>query len=411
MTLVFRYTDATNVNSISGTGPFGAGTPFQTGTARTRPTTRQGIFDELALALVAAGWTEVAHVASTRHVYKSNGEDTTENINIELNLLAGRYLHFNIGTKVDVSDELEARIGNNLSTGGGSDANGRWDLGTVDVTTDFFILVTKDHLFAFFQEDGAPTATALWVSIGIGKRTNVLNPNKYAIVNSPVAGDNVLLDVTPSNPLADGYRPGGIIDIVEVAPVQTAKARRLLLTEVTTTGFRVAHLPLNFAATALVGAQPSPLFRGVSNNELPDDPTVWSSPLDARRPYAGSQPPSFLPLASQGEILATANLLPNGLVLSEIYFASNPGFASSGEYGAGGTPNQRTQRFTCRNIALASPSMEIALVHPVLLAFPATVGLYPHDWFNADRFTPNQYYVGFKPTSSTTERWGVGPTS
>jgi hypothetical protein len=387
------------------------GTPFDTGTAIPRPTTRVGIRTAINDALVAAGWTR-HNKSADRDVYESDGEDTTENICIEMNHLgSGQYLHFNIGPKLSAANEIEARIGNNVSTGGGSDTNGRWDLTAFDFTADGFILVTKDHLFAAFQNVNH-SSQVQWVSIGLGKRTNILNPNKYTVVNNPVAGDQVVLDVTGSgNPLADGYRPGGVIGIVETAKIEAVQARRLMISEVTPTSFTVLHLPVDFHAGALVGAQPSPLFRGVSNNEVPDDATVWSSPLWPITVYAGARPASAQPLADQGEMLATVLSVPNGAVLNEVHFSSNAGFSSSGEYGSGGTPNQRTQRFTCRNFSLAFNDVEIHSVHPNLVAFPGTVGLYPHDWFLADRLTPNRYYVGFRPTSSTSERWGVGPTS
>lgn len=409
MAKVFRFTDAVAADSVSGTGPFPTGTPFDTGASRPRPTTRQGIFDEIALALVAAGWTEVQHTAGSRHVYRSDGEDTTESVNIELNHLAtDRYLHFNIGTKVDALDELEARIGNNVSSGAGADTNGRWDLGTSEFTSDFFILCDKDHLFAAFQNINH-TSSVFWVSIGLGKRTNILNPNKYALVNNPIAGDYVSLDVTGSgNPVADGYRPGDTIDLVEIAVAEAPAARRLLVTAATPTSFEVLKLPIDFHAGALLGAQPSPLFRGIASDEVPDDTSVWSSPLQGVLEYAGSNPESAISI--DGELLATALGNANGVSLSEVHFSANPGYSSSGEYGSGGTPNQRTQRFTCRNISLAQNNVEVALVHPTLLAFPASVGIYPHDWLKADRLTPPQYYVGFRPTSSTGERWGVGPT-
>jgi hypothetical protein len=358
--------------------------------------------------LVAAGWTEVQKTAGQRHIYKSNGEDTTENVNIELNFLgSNQYLHFNLGTKVDASDELEGKVGNNVSTSTGVDTNGRWNLTGSDFTSDFFILCTKDHLFAFFQPAGNETGSAFWVSIGLGKRSNLFNPAKYALANNPVAGDNVFLDVSPGNPLAEGYRPGDIIDIVETAPAEAFAARRLLVTDVSATGFTVFRLPVDFHVGALVGQQPSPLIRGVANNEVPLDTTLWASPYWPV-PYAGFD--DNRGLADDGNLdQAIQQTYPNGFPLDRNELSDGLAYATSGEYGTGGTPNKRTQRFTCRNLALGG-SGELQAVHPFLIAFPATVGLYPHDWFKADRLNPVQYYVGFKPTSGTAERWGVGPT-
>lgn len=401
MAKVFRFTDGSTADSVSGTGPFPANTPFNTGTARTRTATRQAIFDELDAALVAAGWTQYSKTAQ-RAVYESAGEVGNENIGLELNLLSGRYLHFNLAPKLDSSNELDGGIGNNVSSGGGADTAGRWDLTSSDFTADFFILVDRDHLVAAFQNSNH-TDPVHWVSIGRLKRSNIIQQGVHTLAANASAGAYVTLDVTGSgDPIASGYRPGDTIDIVETAKVEAPAARRLYVVDVTTTSLTVLHLPVDFHAGALIGGQASPLIRAVSNDVLPDDTNLWSSPfVDADFADGG---------ATAGELLASALSLPNGETASRVYFSANPGYASSGEYGSGANPNNRTQRFTCRNLSIGLAGTSLLGVHPHLIAFPGNAAQYPHDWYLANRINPDQYFVSFRPTSATAQRWGVGPT-
>ena len=396
MTIHFRYTDGSTGTSISGAGPFPGGSPFATGTSITRPTTRQGIFDEINTALTTAGWTSYVKTASQDIVYESDGESTDENIGIQMEFqTTNRYLVFYIAPKLDSSDDLEARIGD----GAVSDANNRWDLGAADFTSDMFVLASKDSLFAMVQNINH-TSSVFWVHIGVGARTGVMNPNVMALNAGATTGTYVNLDVTPASPAGLGYRVGESVTIVETAKASSAKAHKVLITGIGANSIEVRNLPATYAAGALVGANASPLFRAVAANELPTDTTAWRSPF-----YLSDQDPDG------ADVLAVNRSAANGQALV-IEFTAFNAYATNGEFGAGNTKNARTNRFTCRTITLKSSTLESLLCKvPSLIAFPGNVTLYPHDVMLADRVTPNKHFVGFRPTSSTAERWMVGPTS
>ncbi len=397
MASIFRFTDGVTADSISGPGPHPPGSPFDTGTPIPRPTTRQEIFDALDSAMVATGMIQHVKTASTDIVYESNGENGNENFGLQMELqTATRYLYWYIAPKLSISNDLEARVGN----GATNDFHGRWDLGSVDFTADMFILASKDHLFAFVEEVPHGSGAVLnWVSIGLGKRTNRANPNVYALNSAATAGEYATLDVAPNNPLADGYRPGEYIEIIETDKSQTVKAHRLYILGATTSTFEVRNLPESYAIGARVGANASPLIRGAAINEVPDDPDVWVTPFFL--------PERMSPMGS--DMLAVNNNLPFGAILQDVTFSVRPGYASEGEFGIGNSPNKRTQRFTCRTIGVdAAQRGEFARV-PNLLTFPGNVNLYPHDVMIADRLVPQRHFIGFCPNTGTTERWCVGP--
>jgi hypothetical protein len=401
MSKIFHFTDGVTLNSHSGIGPF-TNTPYDTAkvgsVARARTTTRQLIFDELDFALTQAGWTRFQTIAGQDHVYTSNGESGTENINIRLRwITANRYLYFGMSTKLTGGNILDAggEIGGTNSTG----TTERWDLTASDFTADFQILATKDHIQAWFQNINH-TSTMYSMFLGnfvrIGDNNNVLT-----LQNSVVAGDNVVLTPT-TDPFVAGYRPRDTIAIVEVDPPGAAAAERQFVLDVTSTTITLRKLANAYTGSAAgvgarIGHSPTPTMRSVGNNSLILTPLL-----------------SVRDVLSDDILVASVSPVGTGFTSPTRRIALNDTHLNSA-FGSGTLPNNRTNRFTSRSFTYVDGSAGTYGMWPCLLVYPGSiiyhqgVGLGGNDYAEHNRATPLEYFAPVRFTSTTASHFMLGP--
>jgi hypothetical protein len=402
MTLIFHFTDGVTTNSVSGVAPF-TNTPYDTAisgiTARTRPTTRQGIFDEIDFALTTAGWTRFQTVVGSDHVYTSAGESGNENLNIRLrHITSNRYLYFGMSTKLTAGNILDtaAEIGGTNS----NQTRERWDLGTSDFSSDFQIIASLDFFTAVFQNINHTSSIFvgfLGNSIAIDENANVLT-----LSANVAAGTDVVLTPT-TNPLVAGYRPGDLIEIVEVEPSSTATAERQLVTDVTSTTFTVANLANAYTGSgggvgARLGQRTSPLIRGVWNNGT-----------------SGAWNPVLNPNVTLSDDILVASTTATGAGFDMGTVRSLwPAAHTDTAFGTGATPNNRSNRFTCRSLAFTFGNSLIGEM-PRFLAYPGTVTYYSasgnggHDHMENNRVTPTDRFSPMRFGTTATNNYLLGP--
>jgi hypothetical protein len=256
MTRVLRYTDSGgNVGSVDG------GAAFTFGTAVARQTTRTAIYDNIIVpALTAAGWTQ-HNLAARDDVWTSTGESGLESINIRTryDTTGGTFIYFYIGTKVDGAFNLQGSIG------GGVGVFERWSLGNTDFTTDYIVMATKDFIWfnvrAATAGQGGVIATNDQLNAFMGnlERDASYNSNVLTTTGTATAGSNVTISVN-SDPIAAGYRPGDLIQIVAQAAADAGQAQTLQIINVSTTPaqIEVETLSATYASGAFIGAAPTP---------------------------------------------------------------------------------------------------------------------------------------------------------
>lgn len=394
MTRIYRYTDASSATSISGTSAFAFGT------SRARVTTRTALYDEIVLALVAAGWTQ--HNLTTRDdTWESTGESGNERIRIRTKYLVPgspstqNEFNFFIGTKLDGSNNLQGSIGTVSSA---STLDG-WVI-SADVTFDFQFLATKDFIWMNVRAVTASGTTAaddqFNCFLGNLDRSGEANQNVMLLASGASAGTFVSLDVTGFNPITLGYRPGDFIQIVEIAAAGTATAQTVRIASLTSSSIVVDSLAAAYSTGAILGALPQPTMRFVSKNVDPDNNAQWTSHLDFN--------PSLASDLAGG----------TGRNLNTIHFATGTTYVDSADMGSGTTPNKRTKRFGCRSISLGLNDSGAVFGSglngrvPGLFAYPGSMSFFPHDTGTYNRVSPNERYVGARFTSASTKPWMFG---
>lgn len=414
MTEIYRFTQATIAGSVSGSaaeqGGSYVGTPWDTGrtgvVSITRPTTRTGIYDAIVAALVAAGWTQHAKVAtsgSKDDVFESSGEDGGQNLCIRLlQQTSGRYLSFLCAPKLDASNDLEKAIG------GSTAAVDSWDLTTSDFTADLQILASKDFIHVVVQNTNH-TSTMYHAFLG-----NLLpfDSNKNVLtLDAPVAAGEFVQAQTDVNPISMGYRVGDVIQIVNTAKSSTARAESQILVAIDTTSVTFRRLNGSYDAGARIGMRPVPIARRVGANvefQTAGTPNQFTSPFIA--PTINSPSGDF----------AADNSLATGFVYTDVHYALLDRHAqASSEFGTGTTANSRTLRFTCRSIAVAIAGTGSVRTKgfggrvPGLYSYNGTASFYPHDHMKEDRMPvggTTYDYAPFRFTATSSEHYILGPT-
>lgn len=401
MALVYRYSDGTNATSVSGAGPF-PGTPWDTGragvVARARTTTRQGIYDEIAAALVAAGWTRVVAAGAPNNDdhWFSAGESGTRHICVRTrHTLVGsnRYVEFYVGVKLDAGGLIQAGVG------GQSSVIDRLDTTTADYTSDFHIVGDLDSMWFVFQNvnhSGSMLVAMVGELIPVDLNTNVMITS-----GALTAGEQVQIAVT-GNPIALGYRALDPVQIINVAAAGVARAETQIITRVTSSSIYVRQLGQAYDAGARVGAAPMMTSRLVSNNTELD--TIQGVVSNVVTPLMHDR-------LNRTSDLAVDNALPNGQIMNQANYALLRSWEqTASEFGSGTTGNNRTLRFTARTIAVGVGGRTWAGRLPRLLSYPGTPVYYPHDYGRYDRVTPAQDFVPFRFTSISARHYMLGST-
>ena len=401
MTLVYRFTDGSTAASVSGSGPF-PGTPWDTGrtgvVARTRPTTRTGLYDELVAALIAAGFTNYnkSNVAGSKDdVFESTGESGAENVCIRLQQsTTARYILGYVAPKLNSSNDLEKAVGGATGT-----AHDRWDFSTSDFTSDFQILANKDYIWAVAQNTNH-TAAMFTMFLGLLKPVDT-NANTMILSAGVSAGDFVSVPVT-GNPIALGYRPLDVVQIVNTPKASTARAETQVVVQVSTTAVVLRRLGLAYDSGARIGMAPVPIARRISQDVEFDNGSgvvnQFTSP--------------FMPaLIGRASDFAADNSLPSGQLLTGVDYALLGTHAQGGtEFGSGVTPNNRTLRFTTRTVAVGLADGNLMGKVPGLATYNGTITYYPHDYGREDRATPDRDYVPMRFTAASARNYMLGPT-
>lgn len=393
----YRFTDGSTAGSVSGSGPF-ANTPWDTAisgvTARARPTTRQGIYDELVLCLQDAGMTEFVQTAGADSSWFSAGEDGLQHICFRTRF-DGRYIYIDVAPKLDAA---------NLPEGGlaGTASHDRCDLGAADFTADFHCSANLDRAWFVVQNTNH---TASMFVLGVGNLEIVDgNPNILITSGAVAAGSFVTLPMT-TNPLSLGFRAGDILQAVEVAAAGSPLAERFRIYDVTTTSIVAEALANSYSAGARVGTLPNPIFRFLgANNEMTGLLTAsrFTTPYYHRGVIAND--------------LVALDGFGSGIQEYSVNFALGRDYSETAlgnALGTGTTANERTQRFTSREVGLIIPSTTLDApvgVLPGVYAYPGTPAYYPHDDMELTRTSPLSRYVPFRCTATSTQHFMMGPT-
>jgi hypothetical protein len=391
VTRIYYYTDGTTATSISGSSPL----PF--GTARTRQTTRAGIYDEVVAALIAAGWTQ--HNLTTRDdVWESTGESGGERIYVRTKYLVPgspttqNAFNWFVGTKIDGSNNLQGQIG----TVSSSAAEDGW-ITSADTTFDHQILATKDFIWCNVRAVSAAGTLAandqLNFFLGTLDRSGEANQFSMLLNTAASAGTFVTLDTTGYNPITLGYRPGDFIQIVALAAADAAAAQTCRISAVSSSSVTVDSLAASYSAGAILGAIPQPVVRFVSKNSNPTSTTQWTSAL------------SFNPNLTSDLAGGT------GTALNVLPFAVGTSFSDSADMGAGTTPGKRSGRFGCRSLSLAiSSGVSSALTGrvPGLFAYPGTMSFFPHDTGTYNRTGTSERFIGIRFVTASTTPFMLG---
>lgn len=397
--LVYLFTQLTVAGSVSGSaaqqGGSYAGLPWDTGrtgvTSATRPTTRAGLYDALVAALVAAGYTQV-NLATRDDLWTSTGEAGTGiRLFFRTRLLTGRYIELFLGTKIDGANNLQGVIG------GGINTYDRVDLGAADATCDFQFVGDLNGWIFHAQPTALNTA---WTLLCGSAAPLGSNPAIMQNAAPLAAGSNVVISVTPDNPVTLGYRIGDAVRLVEVDPASPARAESSVIVDLTTSSCTVASLA-NAYVTARIGANPMPVYRGATTNieitttsgGIPILTNVFTSPLRGVFAMGSSDL-----VADPGELLINSDFTLLG------------GHTQTGsEFGTGATPNARTLRFTLRRLAIGARGAAILGVVRHLRTYNGTPNVYPHDYGRDTRVTPNNDYVPFRFDSASAAYYMMGP--
>lgn len=395
MTHVYQFSELTVANSVSGTagqqGGSYAGTPWDTGragvTSVARPTTRTGLYDALVTALLAAGYTRT-NLATRDDLWASTGEAGTGiRLFFRTRLLTGRYIDLFLGTKIDGANNLEGVIG------GGSNSYDRIDLGAADTVHDLQFVGDLNGWIFHAQPTSLTTAVTLLCGSAepLGAVAAVM-----ANVGALAAGAAVTIDVTPSNPIALGYRVGDVVRLVEIDPASPARAESTVIVDMGANSIVVAALA-NPYVSARVGAAPMPVYRGASTNtELVVTTSlnsIFTSPLRTALRLNGDDL-----VADPGEILTNSD-----------FTLLNAHAQTGTEFGTGTTPNARTLRFTLRRLLLGGAGNSALGVVRYLRTYNGTPALYPHDYGRDTRVSPTRDYTPFRWTNSSTSYYMLGP--
>ena len=400
MTLIYHFTDGSTADSVSGAGPF-TDTPWDTAvtdiTAVARPTTRQGRFDAIDAALVAAGWTKHVTTAGSDHVYFSDGENGDQHLCIRIELQSSdRYTLFYCGTKL--ASGAPPTLDSDAIGGDTALQRDRWDTSS-DITTDLQILASKDFIWAVSQNINH-TGNMDVAFLGAMKATSS-NPNVLASGVAVTAGDYVVV-ATGTNPLDLGYRVGDFVQLVEVDQGSSPFVETQQIVAVTTTTITLKTV-INTYTSARIGTHIVSVGRWVSQNDEFDSTTHFSSPVlfDTPSKAAGD--------------LCASNGFPSGDVASytkqfALGTSHNDG---GGAFGSGTQPNFRTNRFTCRAVQLKNApgdavNASFAGALPGLLTYNGSVTYYPHDDME-DRQVISGRYSPFRFTATSTEHYLLGP--
>lgn len=393
----YRFTDGATADSVSGSGPF-TNTPWDTAisgvTARTRPTTRQGIYDELVLCLQDAGMTEFVQTAGADSVWFSTGEDGLQHICFRTRF-DGRYIYIDVAPKLDAT---------NLPQGGlaGATLQDRCDLGASDFTADFHCSANLDRVWFVVQNTNH---TATMFVMGVGNLEVVDGNPNILITSGAVAAGSFVAIATTTNPLSLGFRAGDILQAVEVAAAGSPLAERFRVHDVTTTGIVAEALANSYSAAARIGTLPNPIFRFMgSNNEMTATSTSgrFTTPYYHRGVIAND--------------LVALDGFGSGILEYGANFALGRDYvetALSNALGTGTTANERTRRFTCREVGLVLPatSQDAPVgVLPGVFTYPGAPAYYPHDDMELTRTSPLSRYAPFRCTASSTQHFMMGPT-
>lgn len=404
MTLKYRYTDGVTATSISGNTGL-TGTPYDTArtgvTAHTRPTNRQGIWQAIRDAVVAAGWTEYS-LASNDSMFISTGESGTEAIAVRVSYNGTNTIYFEIGVKaVTGNTSIQNGFGGNVG-------NFRFTIST-DFTSDYHILVNKDYCWFSFHSTARDTNIYSGF-FGLLKRRGVgVKATAMTLSSSATAGEFVTLNVSSFNPITLGYKPGETIQIVDTVQGATCFAERCIITKVTSNSLTVRNLLHSYSSGSHLGSLAMPVCLMTLSNA---DITAGAATLNLMSYYQNR---------GIGEDKSTDTTDErNEIILSAMgsVSATNP-HSASGEFGDSSVTNRLTTRRIGRELIVRTAGNLDANVEreTILGVFPGIIDIavttpttYPHDYYTVDRATPNQDYVLFKTTNTGTVFCAIGPT-
>jgi hypothetical protein len=520
MSLEYRFTSG--VHAVTGSSPWDTG---RTGVTQiTIPTTRQGIYDALAAALVAAGFTRfdnftagAASSANTNRddIWFSEGETAPSTSSAGKHIVfrtslsdagsaGNRYLGVQIAagrddtataltgtwtwngtTTVTTTDTSQVIVGSQIqldsdgqwftitsitpntsvvisnpltltipsgATGssiltpgltqviGPGDAmtwittpfavnDHRWDLGAADFNSDIQILASLDFVWMVVQNT-AHTGTMFTLFVGDYEPVNA-NANVMVSGGALSAGDFVTITTedgagTALDPRVAGYRIGDRVRIVNVDPNGTPRAETQIIVGISATDITVRRLRYSYDGDddtvsprvygARIGMHPQPIMRGMwGNNEL--ELTILNVQLRTPFHQILVDRPSFD--ATNGDFSA-GTTSGDGVDRHLIVYAELDTHAQTNdEFGSGTTGNERTLRFTTRGVGVRSMEIEGAAIPvpgailgrlPRLMTYNGTVAYYPHDNMLRDRASPQEDFVPFRFTSTSTRNYVLGPT-
>lgn len=398
MTLVYHFTSGVSADTPSTAWDATGRTDVH---LVSKPTSRDGVFlaiNEALQGASGAGWT--AHVTSSTVgardvVYFADGENNDQHNCIRITSdTSGRYINFYAGTKLDNSTPklLQGAIG------GGSTVRSRWDLSTSDTPDwELQILASEDFIWVFVQEDTVLSGDPVY-SMFLGSPCPVDAQKSTLTATSLTAGDNVTITPAAGNPLTLGYRPGGILRIVEVDEASAAAAETQLITKVTSTTIEVRRLN-NSYTSARIGDFPVRMFRYVGTNDDIESNAQLTSPLNYYQ-------------INGDDLDATVDA--NGQQIYDIHYSLLSTGTSTSEqgFGSGTTPNQATLRFVCRSLGIIDSNAALVGTLPSIYNYPGDPTYYPHstDTFVRDRVTPTEDYTIARFTSTTGLDYVLGPT-
>jgi len=374
MATFFQWTEDGVAGSI-GHPDFGAA---NLGTSITRPATRLAVYDAISDFLEMIGWVKL-NLGTRDNIFYSTGEDTKHGIYTRISSTGtnGQYINWYLGTKVTGS-ALDGAIG------GGTVTHERWDLTTSDFTLDMQLFGNLDFFWIIVRRVHAtPTSNNVWAAFsGLLNKKNLMATNNF-ILQADVAGGEFVELSLDADLEALHFKRGDRLTLVEQDTTQPAKAKSVVIDTFVTGGVIVRGLDTTFKATALVGANPMPVARMCSYNDIPITAGGWRIPLGG-------------PLGDTHSIYTPS--------VSYIFGAD-----TADDMGQGDIGSSRVTRFECRSLILRQGDTVVGEI-PGVYHYPGNQNRYPNDTMTRDRVTPTERYVvvSFR-AALTVPLWMMGP--
>ena len=358
-------------------------------------------------------------------------EVTAINTNVDVTIDAAGFTIPNAGSAASsvLTPILQEEVGSQAFTNATPFNNDqhRWDLGASDFSADFHLVVDKNFLNVVVQN---VNHTANMFSAHIGDAIPYdCNPNVMVAGASVAAGDQVEVLTEDGNgvsvdPRVLGYRELDVMQIVNVDPNGTPRAETQVVTRVQSDRVTFKRLRYSYDGDnntanprvfgARLGQAPCPIMKTIhQNSEIEEAVTS----VNVRTPFIHGQIDRSLDFPSSGDFVNSFGE-PEGIGQYFIHYAQLVTHAQTNdEYGSGISGNERTLRFTTRTLVFGTHSITgftrpAALIGkiPRLASYNGTVSFYPHDNMKRDRVTPNEDFVPFRFTATSTRNYVMGPT-